>query len=503
MNRIISLASLILLVQTTPILAQLASPPLGNGPWVFNSFEEDFIKVSVLGRGMDHPFGMEFMPGTTSETSPLGDILISERYGKVRLFREGHMLEDPIINLMDVFPLMQLFDIELHPDFSTNGLVYFTFIKQLPHPDGSDKLWATTALARGRWIGSQLVDLEEVFEADAWSDNICGASSRMHFLADGTLLFGASHRCDEERPQRLDSDIGKIMRLNDDGTVPRDNPFIAVEGALPEVYAWGIRSVMDFATHPETGEVWELENGPQGGDEVNILRPGANYGWPLATFGRDYDGTRFSPQPWVEGTELPVIFWVPSITVAGMNFYTGDKFANWKGNLFVTSMIMGRVPGTGHLERVVLNEFGELRREQLLNALQQRIRFVIQGPDDLLYLLTDEADGALLRLEPASAEEAAMFSSVGISRQPQDLSGEALVFEGQDCQSCHRTEAALLGPSYRDIAGRYSLTEANVSTLADKVIKGDSGAWGDTPMNPHPTLALDTAKEMIRQILSL
>ena len=214
--------------------------------------------------------------------------------------------------------------------------------------------------------------------------------------------MGVSHRCDEQAPQRLDSHIGKILRLKDDGSAAADNPFIAVEGALPEIFNWGIRSSMDFVTHPETGAIWELQNGPQGGDEVNILQPGANYGWPAATFGRDYDGTRFSPTPWIEETELPVVFWVPSITVAGLTFYTGDKFPQWKGNLFVTSMIQGRIPGTGHLERVVFNEEGEVRREQLLNELHQRIRYVVQGPDGFLYLLSDEDDGKVLRVRPAA-----------------------------------------------------------------------------------------------------
>jgi glucose/arabinose dehydrogenase len=385
--------------------AQPASPVLGSGPWVMPSFEQSFIKVSVVARNLDHPFGMVFLPGTATAANPLGDLLINERTGKVKLFRNGQLQTEIVADMKAAFPLEQLFDLKLHPRFADNKLIYFTYIKTAPNPDGSDDYWVTTALGRGRFDGTHLVDLEDVFVADAWSSNFGGASSRMHFLADGTLLLGVSHRLEEQAPQQLDSHIGKILRLNDDGSVPTDNPYFAVEGALPEIYTWGIRSVMDFATHPVTGEIWELENGPQGGDEVNILKPGANYGWPIATFGRDYTGERLNPQPWIEGIEQPEVFWVPSITVAGMSFYTGSKFPNWKNNLFVTSMIRGRIPGTGHLERVVFNENGEVRRETLLTELGQRIRYVQQGPDELLYLLTDENDGALLRIEPATAEE--------------------------------------------------------------------------------------------------
>lgn len=486
---------------TTAVSAQPGGVPLGAGPWQFDTFEQENLRVTVLARGLDHPFGMVVIPGTQTAAEPLGDVLLTERSGALRLYRNGALVPTPIVDLKQVFPLQQLFDIELHPRFAENGLVYFTWIKQLPHPDGSNKLWATTALSRGRWDGNQFQQLEEVFEANGWSDNICGASSRLHFLADETLLMGVSHRCDEQAPQRLDSHIGKILRLKDDGSAPADNPFVAVEGALPEIFNWGIRSAMDFATHPETGAIWELENGPQGGDEVNILQPGANYGWPAATFGRDYDGSRFSPTPWIEETELPVVFWVPSITVAGLTFYTGDKFPQWKGNLFVTSMIQGRIPGTGHLERVVFNEEGEVRREQLLLELRQRIRYVEQGPDDLLYLLTDENDGALLRLEPATDELPQTSFAGTVSQGGAEEGPEAINFPGQDCNTCHRTETRLVGPSYREIAERYDLTEANLTLLADRIIKGGAENWGEVPMNAHTGLSMQAAAALARQIL--
>jgi glucose/arabinose dehydrogenase len=372
--------------------AQTFVTPLGEGPWITNSFEESELEVRVLVRGMDHPFGMVFL-------SP-EQILISERTGNIRLYTQGDSTAPVVANLKSELPLQQLFDLELHPDFQRNGYIYFSWIKDGIHPDGTDKMWSSTALSRGIWDGKKLSQIEELFVAEAWSDNYCGSSSRLHFMTDQTVLLGVSHRCDLEAPQSLKTDIGKILRLNDDGSIPINNPFVGNSEALPEIYALGVRSAMDFVTHPQTGEIWELENGPQGGDEVNILDAGANYGWPLATYGRDYDGSLFNPKPWLEGSKSPELSWIPSITVAGMSFYTGSKFPHWKGNLFVTSMIQGRIPGTGHLERIVFNEFGEIRREELLNFLHQRIRFVLQGPDEFIYLLTDETDGALLRLAP-------------------------------------------------------------------------------------------------------
>ncbi|MEY4641886.1 MAG: hypothetical protein RLZZ227_1880 [Pseudomonadota bacterium] len=491
--------------------AQQEGPALAAGPWYFQSFEQEYLKVSVLARGMDHPFGFVFLPDTASAQHLTGDMLISERSGKIKLFREGQLSSEIVADLAAAFPLEQLFDIKLHPDFATNGYIYFTYIRTAPNPDGSDKYWVTTALGRGRYDGTHLVELEDVFVAEqAWSENFGGASSRLHFMDDGTVLFGVSHRIDTDAPQQLNSHIGKILRLNDDGSVPVDNPYIGVEGALPEIYSWGIRSVMDFAVHPVTGDIWEIENGPQGGDEANILRPGENYGWPIATFGRDYDGDRFSPQPWVEGTMLPDVFWVPSITVAGMTFYSGDKFPEWKNNLFVTSMIRGRIPGTGSIQRVVFNEQGEVRRETLLGELRQRIRYIKEGPDQLLYLLTDHSDGALLRLEPASAQEFSTWSAtygglpttVSVDTQPDPLN-ETPLFAAQDCRACHRTSVNLVGPSFTVIARRYAANAENIDFLVSRIIEGGAGVWGETPMTPHPDLDPAIARAMVEEILKL
>jgi glucose/arabinose dehydrogenase len=195
---------------------------------------------------------------------------------------------------------------------------------------------------------------------------------------------------------------GKILRLRDDGKVPPDNPFVGRAGYRPEIYTLGHRVPLGLAINPATGDIWDCENGPNGGDEVNILAPGKNYGWPEVSYGRYYGGPRVSTNPYREGMEPPVIYWVPAIAVSGLTFYTGDRFPNWKNNLFIGGMRQGEVPRSGHLERLDFNnEWEELHREGMLRDLQQRIRDVRQGPDGLLYLLTAENDGALIRIEPA------------------------------------------------------------------------------------------------------
>jgi glucose/arabinose dehydrogenase len=244
-----------------------------------------------------------------------------------------------------------------------------------------------------------LVDMEEIFEARTPAGGP-SPGSPMIFGPDGTIYMAVGGATGYNA-QRGDNHQGKIVRLRDDGTVPPDNPFVGRTGYLPEIYSLGHRNMLGFALNPETGEVWESENGPQGGDEVNILEPGANYGWPVVSFGREYAGPRVSQRTWNEGMTGPVVFWVPSIAVSGMTFYTGDRFPSWRGNLFAGGLQFGRIPRTGQLHRIVFNEnWEEIRREALLIELRQRIRNVEQGPDGLLYLLTDEDDGAVLRIEP-------------------------------------------------------------------------------------------------------
>ncbi len=228
------------------------------------------------------------------------------------------------------------------------------------------------------------------------------SGSRIAFGKDGLVYMTTGGPFGEEA-QHLDSLYGKVLRLRDDGKVPSDNPFVGRADARPEVFSYGHRDHLGLTVQPDTGVVLNAEHGPNGGDEVNLIQAGKNYGWPKISFGRNYDGPRISPSPVAEGVEMPIIVWLPSIAPSGLTFYTGDRFPAWKGNLFVGSSRRGEVPRTGGLERVVLNDkLEELRRETLLTELHQRIRDVRQGPDGLLYVVTDEDDGVVMRIEPAS-----------------------------------------------------------------------------------------------------
>jgi len=370
--------------------------PLGDGPWVFETSEPvTRIRVSVVTKGLTHPFGLAFLPN--------GDMLVSERGGTLRLIHEGMLREEPIAGIPAVAatPPNALTDIALHPDFASNGWVYFLYAKP-GDPPADAEYYASHAVGRGRFDGTSLTDVEDVFVADAWSTNPGGHGARLLFADDGTLFVTVPFRNEFDRVQDLSDHIGKILRLNDDGSVPSDNPFVGRADYKPEIYTYGHRVPQGLAFHPETGVLWAHEHGPLGGDELNILVPGGNYGWPLVSYGRDYDGTHISEHAWKEGLVEPELFWVPSISPSGMMFYTGDRFPGWEGNLFVGGMRFARMWGNGHIERIAFNENGEQRREWLLTELQQRIRDVKQGPDGLIYALTEEEDAALLRIEPAS-----------------------------------------------------------------------------------------------------
>ena len=370
------------------------STPLGDGPWEFDTVNPTTrIRVSVVTKALTRPWGLAFLPN--------GDMLVTERAGALRIIRDDVLDPDPISGLPEVAArcLGGLMDIALHPNYETNGLVYFVYSKPGEIPAGAE-YFATTALGRGRFDGTALRDVEDVFVADAWSTNPCGQGARMTFAPDGMLFMTQPHRQLFEVAQDLSNHLGTIVRLNDDGSVPADNPFVGRSGHLPEIYSYGHRVSEGLAIHPETGQVWATEHGPQGGDEANIIIAGANYGWPITTFGRDYDGTKISEKPWLEGTVQPELVWIPSIATSGMVFLTSDRFPEWHGNLFVGAMMVGAMPESGHIERIPFSEHGELGREWLLADLHQRIRDVRQGPDGLLYALTAEVAGALLRIEP-------------------------------------------------------------------------------------------------------
>jgi aldose sugar dehydrogenase len=365
-----------------------ASPPLPQLPQTFETAVQR-IRVSAVATGLANPWSLAFLPN--------GDMLVTERAGRLRIIREGVLDPVPVSGVpqVRVTALGGLLEVALHPRFSENGLLYLTYAK------GGEGNLSTTALARGRLKGTSLEEVREIFVANTWSSSATNFGGRIAFDRAGFLFLTIGERQEQDRAQKADDHGGKVLRLRDDGTVPPDNPFVGKAGYLPEIYSLGHRSPQGLVLNPETGTIWENEHGPLGGDEINVILPGRNYGWPLVTFGMNYDGTKISDLTWRADLEAPVMYWVPSIAISGMTFYTGDKFPSWKGNAFVGSMFEGRTRGTGHVRRLTFEQGRPIQREPILTELHQRIRDVRSGPDGLLYLLTDENPGAVLKIEPA------------------------------------------------------------------------------------------------------
>jgi glucose/arabinose dehydrogenase len=375
----------VFLAQQAP---QPAMPPraLPSAPFVIDTAEQGQIRVTAI-KGLVRPWAMTFLPS--------GDMLVTEKPGRLRIVRNGVVDPKPIAGVPTVLGegTGGLMGIALHPRFSENGLVYLSYTK----PMGGTR--HTPALSRGRLDGMSLVDVKEILVADTPGKGPA-AGAPLLFGQDG-FLYMAVGGANDEIAQRGDSHQGKMLRLRDDGSPAPDNPFAKKAGFKADIYSIGHRNMIGLTVHPVTGAIWQNENGPLGGDEVNILKPGANYGWPLVSYGRDYSGAPVSDKRTGEGLEDPVLFWVPSIAISGMTFYTGDRFPRWRNNLFVGGLQFGRIPRTGQMQRIVFNDnWQEIRREALFVDLRQRIRDVTQGPDGLLYVLTDERDGALLKLEP-------------------------------------------------------------------------------------------------------
>jgi glucose/arabinose dehydrogenase len=391
----LSAAFVLALAMATPgVHAQAPAPapampprPLPAAPIVLDTAEQGQIRVTPI-KGLARPWGLVFLPN--------GDMLVTEKGARVRLVRNGVVEPKPVAVLTGVLTQGTggLQDIALHPQFATNRLVYLTYTKDV----GGGR--HTPALSRGRLDGAALVEVKEIFVADTPGTGP-SAQCPIIFGRDG-FLYMAVGGANDAIAQRGDSHQGKMLRLRDDGSAAPGNPFAGRTGFKPEIYSIGHRNMIGLTIHPTTGAIWENENGPLGGDEVNILRAGANYGWPIVSLGRQYSGAKVSDRYQQEGLDDPVLHWTPSIAISGMTFYTGDRFPAWKGNLFVGGLQFGRIPGTGQMQRVVFNEnWEELRREAFFVELRQRIRNVRQGPDGLLYVLTDEDDGAILRIEPA------------------------------------------------------------------------------------------------------
>ena len=333
-----------------------ALPP-PDRPVVINTDVVPRVRVVPVASGLSHPWGMAFRSN--------GDILVTERdKGTLRVVRDGRLLERDIPGVPEVFAARDragLLDIALHPD--DDRIVYLTYTKSIEHEGEPAE---TVALARGRLDGGELTEVGDIFVAEGLDDGI--AASRLLFRPDGTLLMsvGGSFVFAQtgEYAQDPGTHFGKLLRLNDDGTAPDDNPFVGNADYLPEIYSMGHRNQLGLAFHPETGALWASENGPQGGDEVNIIRAGGNYGWPIASYSRQYIGDWVTDTPWVAELEAAEVLWWPSVASSGLTFYTGEHFPAWQGNLFVGSMMVGRMFHTGHLERIVFNTDGEeIRRE--------------------------------------------------------------------------------------------------------------------------------------------
>ena len=366
-----------------PVAPEMPIPAMPAKPVEYATAEGMKIKVSVVTRGIEHPWSIAFVSNDVW--------LVTQTHGGLRVVRNGVLDPEPVKGAPEVKPARRsgLLEVTLHPKFAENKYVYLTYHKPLPGDKGA------LALARGRWDGKQLVGTRDLFVTPPDS----GTISRLVFGRDGKLYMSTAGG-DAQDPSTL---AGKILRLNDDGTVPKDNPFVGREGYRPEIYTLGHRSPLGLAVHPTTGQIWECEDGPNGGDEVNILVPGGNYGWPLVSLGRTYQGPWHSQKFQRDGFIDPVVYWTPAIAVSGLAFYTGDKLPKWKGDVFVGGLRYGEVIGTGQIQRILFNEkMEELRREALLTDWRHRMRDIREGPDGLLYVLVDDDDGAVLRIEPAS-----------------------------------------------------------------------------------------------------
>ncbi len=386
--------------------AQQPGAPIGNptGPVEFRAGQVRY-RVVPLVTGLSHPWSIGFLPD--------GTLLVTELEGRLRSVRNGVLAPRPVWEAppapASVDPTAnnaRVRSLAVHPRFAENRLVYVAHVQWGDRGD-------TLAVSRGRLDGGTLRDVRAIFVADAWeaSGNMGG---RMLFAPDGTLLLTVGDRdrlcCTgtedaslRMKAQDLGSHVGKTLRIREDGSVPPDNPFARRPGAKPEIFTYGHRNGYGLALHPQTGQLWQAEIGPLGGDELNILVPGHNYGWPLVSMGRNYTGTLVSEQPWFRpDMDNPRMFWVPSISPSSLMFYTGDRFPAWKNSLFVGALT------TRAIQRVSFgNPVQNERREPLLDRLGLRIRDVAQGPDGLIYVATESGreanatDGAILRIEPA------------------------------------------------------------------------------------------------------
>ncbi len=344
---------------------------------------QGFRTITVT-EDLDSPWGMAFLPDSRK--------LVTERPGRLRLVgADGQLDPQPVTGVPPVVAIGQggLLDVALHPEFARNGWVYLSYA-------GADADGYGTEVIRGRLDGHALRDVEVIFRMQPRSASSHHFGSRLVFDRQGFLYITLGERGDKNRAQRLDDHAGSVIRLHDNGRVPADNPFVGKSGARPEKFTLGHRNIQGAALHPQTGELWAHEHGPQGGDEINIIRAGRNYGWPVITYGRNYiTGTSIGEGTAKAGMVQPLWQWTPSIAPSGMAFYTGNRFPAWRGNLFVGAL-KGQM-----LVRLILDGEGIVREERLLEGQLGRIRDVRNGPDGFIYLLIDGSRGKIVRLEPS------------------------------------------------------------------------------------------------------
>lgn len=349
------------------------------------SFQSDAypLKLVTVATGLRHPWGMAFLPD--------GRMIVTEREGDIRLVTPQGEKSPPLKGVPEAFVSGQggLLDVALDPNHAENRLIYVSFAEPGPGGAGTAVLRAALDLA-----GNALKNGTIIFRQEPKTDGGRHFGSRLVFAPDGTLFITVGERGERERTQDFTINRGQVVRINPDGTIPPDNPFVGVDGRRPEVWSYGHRNPQGAALHPRTGRVWIVEHGARGGDEINLPEAGRNYGWPVISYGRHYSGGKIGEGTKKPGYEQPLYYWDPSIAPSGMTFYTGAAFPGWRGNLFVGSLKFGV------LVRLQLDGTRITGEERLLDGLDDRIRDVRQGPDGALYLLTDDYDGRILRLEP-------------------------------------------------------------------------------------------------------
>ena len=338
--------------------------------------------VETVADGLERPWSLAFLPN--------GDMLVTERPGRLRLVQNGKLVDKAIGGLPRIAAIGQggLLDVILHPDFEQNRRIYISYSARGAGGAG-------TEVVSGEFDGQKLNNVKTIIRAQPKSSGGRHFGSRLVFDDKGHLFISLGDRGRPNQAQRTSTHHGSVLRLMDDGSIPADNPFVGKSGSKQEIYSYGHRNVQGMVLHPSTREIWTHEHGPRGGDEVNILKKGANFGWPSITYGINYDGSVITDKKRAPDMEQPVTYWVPSIAPSGMAFYSGDKFPQWKGDLFV-----GALAGA-HLRRLEIKDNKVVDQEQLLGDLGSRVRDVRMGPDGFLYVLTDQTDGEILRLVPA------------------------------------------------------------------------------------------------------